>query len=259
MNKRVVVHAAQESGASGGGGEGQGQQVFQGMYGPWSIESSDKIEVRAYRAGLVTAATAFIVASSAAFLPHDAPLAAVLASALDPLYALGLSALGVSLLLIHIYVTPIKRALQSLWAIGALGSLALFFASVNGHEGAEGGLVRFVVDHPGAVWAVGPAFAALTGLVFKEGLCYGKIEAAALTFVIPTLLLGHLSGLMGEDVERVFLALWMALFTVFALRKFTQPIKDDIGDKSVFIFQALPIEKQEEILTKLKQRNGDTF
>ena len=30
-----------------------------------------------------------------------------------------------------------------------------------------------VASNPGAVWLVGPLFAALTGVAFKEGMCYG--------------------------------------------------------------------------------------
>lgn len=36
--------------------------------------------------------------------------------------------------------------------------------------------------------------AVAAGIAFKEGLCYGKFEAAALFFVTPLLLLGHLTG-----------------------------------------------------------------
>ncbi|CAI7790309.1 unnamed protein product [Closterium sp. NIES-53] len=89
-------------------------------------------------------------------------------------------------------------------------------------------------------------------------LCYGKLEAALLVFVIPTLLLGHLSGLMDVTVEKGLLAVWMALFAVFAARKFTQPVKDDIGDKSVFIFQALPEQQQQELLARLNMQNRDS-
>lgn len=48
---------------------------------------------------------------------------------------------------------------------------------------------------------MGPLFAALTGVAFKEGLCYGKGEAAALFFALPLLLLGHLSGWMPEGMQ----------------------------------------------------------
>ena len=46
-----------------------------------------------------------------------------------------------------------------------------------------------------------------------------------------------------------------ALVLVFAARKYTQPVKDDIGDKSVFQFQALPEDEQERRLAALRARS----
>ena len=46
-----------------------------------------------------------------------------------------------------------------------------------------------------------------------------------------------------------------ALVLVFAARKYTQPVKDDIGDKSVFQFQALPEDEQERRLSALRARS----
>lgn len=226
--------------------------MYAGVYGPWSIDDADRTEVFLYRAGLVTASSSFLLASSLAFLPADSPLLPPLLPLLDPLFALGASGLGLSLFLIHIYVTSIKRALQAMWLVGGLGALALGFG-LAGASGEGEGVVRYVLKHGGAVWAVGPMFAALTGLVFKEGLCYGKLEAAALVFVIPTLMLSHLSGVSDVGWEKGLLAVWMALFAVFAARKFTQPIKDDLGDKSVFMFQAMPSEEQEALLARLNR------
>ncbi|CAI5478684.1 unnamed protein product [Closterium sp. Yama58-4] len=224
VSKRAVTPRATAEGSGGkppGAGDGE---TFLGVYGPWKIEDSDRTEVFLYRAGLVTASLSFLLAASSAFLPPDSPLLPLFLPALDPLFALGVAGLG-----------------------------------TGGYAGREGvGVVEYVVGHGGGVWAVGPLFAALTGLVFKEGLCYGKLEAALLVFVIPTLLLGHLSGLMDVTVEKGLLAVWMALFAVFAARKFTQPIKDDIGDKSVFIFQALPEQQQQELLARLNMQNRDS-
>ncbi|MCO5567708.1 hypothetical protein L7F22_021402 [Adiantum nelumboides] len=197
-------------------------EVFQGMYGPWSIDSNDVREVLLYRAGLVTTAVTFVLSASRAFLPEDNSLSAFINQSSDVLYAIGAGGLGLSLFLIHIYVTPLKRTLQLLWAAGVLGSLvlALKFAAPQ-----DEGLVNFVLENRWAVWLVGPLFASLTGLVFKEGLCYGKLEAALLFFVIPAVLLGHLSGLADVKVELPLLFAWISLFGVFTARKFTQPIK----------------------------------
>ncbi|KAG7593154.1 hypothetical protein ISN45_Aa01g019720 [Arabidopsis thaliana x Arabidopsis arenosa] len=242
---RVIIRAVSNS--SQGAVDGT---VYKGVYGPWTIDQADVKEVILYRSGLVTAAASFVAASSAAFLPGDSWLTETIKQNRDLFYFVGASGLGLSLFLIHIYVTEIKRTLQALWALGFVGSLATYAALARP---AGDNLVHYVVDHPSAVWFVGPLFAALTGLVFKEGLCYGKLEAGLLTFIIPSVLLGHLSGVMNDEVKLVLLGTWMALFLVFAGRKFTQPIKDDIGDKSVFTFMSLSEDEKKAIVEKLKQ------
>ncbi|ESW14582.1 hypothetical protein PHAVU_007G000300 [Phaseolus vulgaris] len=228
--------------------------LYDGIYGPWTIDDSDVREVILYRSGLVTTATSFVVAAAAAaFLPDNTSLSTTLKQNLDLFYVLGSGGLGLSLFLIHIYVSEIKRALQALWVLGVLGSATTYFTLA---QPANKNLIQYVVDNPSAIWFVGPLFAALTGLVFKEGLCYGKLEAGLLTFVIPTVLLGHLTGLMDDGVKLTLLASWMTLFVIFAARKFTQPIKDDIGDKSVFMFNSLPDDERKTLLEKLEQQNS---
>lgn len=128
-----------------------------------------------YRSGLVTAATSFVAAASAAFLPDN--LRGLIEQNLDLLYVIGGGGLGLSLVLIHIYVTEIKRTLQALWALGVVGS-AVTYTSLAAPSGQ--GLVQYIVDNPTAIWFVGPLFAALTGLVFKEG----KKCAAIPTYVV---------------------------------------------------------------------------
>ncbi|CAA2975106.1 uncharacterized protein LOC111381243 [Olea europaea subsp. europaea] len=221
---------------------------YQGVYGPWTVESSDIQEVILYRSGLVISAASFVVASSTAFFPNNE----LIQRNLDLFFGVGACGLGLSLYLIHIYVTEIKRALQALWVLGVVGSLATYVTLAQ-PQGKS--LVEYVVENPTAVWFVGPLFAALTGLVFKEGLCYGKLEAGILTFIIPSILLGHLTGLVDDGSKVALLGVWMALFVVFAGRKFTQPIKDDIGDKSVFIFNALPEEEKRTLTEKLERQN----
>lgn len=205
-----------------------------------------------YRSGLVTAAASFIAAASVAFVPTDSLFGEIIKQNIDLFYTLGAAGLGLSLILIHIYVTEIKRTLQALWVLGVMGSLTTYTALARP---AGENLVQYVIDHPTAVWFVGSLFAALTGLVFKEGLCYGKLEAGILTFIIPSVLLGHLSGLMDDGVKLSLLGSWMVLFVIFAGRKFTQPIKDDIGDKSVFMFNALSEDEKKALIEKLEQQN----
>lgn len=72
-----------------------------------------------------------------------------------------------------------------------------------------------------------PCALARAGTCIKEGLCYGKPEAAALALLTPTLLLAHLAGLAGwqgnggfggADVERGLLAAALGACVVFAAR-----------------------------------------
>jgi uncharacterized integral membrane protein len=115
----------------------------------------------------VTAAASFVAAASAAFLPEGNPIASTVTGAADVMYACDGAGLDLSPVLIHIYVTPIKRFLQVLWAIGALGSVGTYLVAARP---LDEGLMQYVVDHPAVLWFVGPTFVVLTGLVFKEGM-----------------------------------------------------------------------------------------
>lgn len=115
-------------------------------------------------------------------------------------------------------------------------------------------LPAYVVDHPAAGWLVGPLFAAVTGLAFKEGLCYGKWEAALIFLLVPILILGHIAGLLPDEAQHTMVGAFAILFTIFAARKYTQPIKDDIGDKTIFEFQALTEEEQDAMLKELEPK-----
>eukprot|EP00887_Chlorella_sp_A99_P004158 scaffold23.g4158.t1 len=219
---------------------------FQGVYGTWEITDADVAEVVAYRAGLTVAASAFAAGTLGALLPADAPLAAALAARGDALAAAGAAGLGLSLALIHIYVDPLKKALQALAAAGAAGGAYLALTQPEP-------LPAYVAAHPGAVWLVGPLFAALTGVAVKEGICYGKPEAFALALLTPALLLGHLAGALGGDAERVLAAGVAGLLALFAGRKYTQPYKDDIGDGSVFALRKLSPGAQAARLAQLRE------
>ena len=213
---------------------------YEGAYGAWWLEESDRAEVYRYRAGLVTSGAAATAGCALALLSPDHG-----GAALEPLYFLSAAGLGVALWEVHMYLGGIKRFMQAMWGLGVAGSVAVA-ASV------DPALPLAVAEDPRLVWAVGPLFVALTGLAFKEGACYGKPEAAALFFLIPAVLLGHLTGITSEGVEGAGLACFMLLYAVFSGRKFSQPLKDDVGDKSVFLFQAMTPEEQEDAVRKLE-------
>jgi uncharacterized integral membrane protein len=197
----------------------QASIVYQGQFGEFSIDDHDRQSVIIYRGGLAIAALSFAIATVLAFLQGYVWI--------TPLYFIFWTALGVSLFTIHIYLKPLHLALQAFWAIGGLASIGLLFLSSEP-------LALYVYEHSIAILGIGFTFAALTGIFFKEAFCFNRFETKLLTPIVPSLLLGHLSGLLPLSWEQVLLCVWSVLFTVFATRKLIQPIPPDIGDKSVF-------------------------
>ncbi|KAL0053252.1 hypothetical protein WJX82_003282 [Trebouxia sp. C0006] len=227
------------------GAQAQDKLVYKGIYSDWTVEDQDVREVIAYRAGLNVAALALLVETAIVLTSADS----VPGIWQNAVVAAGVAGLGGSLYLVHMYVTPIKRFMQGLYGVGAAGAVGL--ALTQGGQSVP----QYVAEHPSSVWLVGPFFAAVTGLAFKEGACYGKPEAIALFFVTPVLLLGHLTGLVPQGGEKGLLLTFVALCTIFAGRKWTQAIKDDIGDKSVFMYQALPVEEQQQLDAERSMRH----
>lgn len=223
------------------------REEFQGMYGPWRIEKSDLIDVWTYRICISIVASTCIVES----VKHLRQDWVGMIPWLDDgsICLAGIAALGIALQQIHIYVTPLKRMLQLFWLLGAMG-----YGFLSLQESGGSTTMDLILQDGHATWFVGPLGAALTGITFKEGLCYGKKEAFVLTLLIPSLFLSHLFGfdrsLDGTIGQGLDVAV-CTLLLIFALRKYTQDVKDDIGDGSVFKFQKMSIEDQERLLRTL--------
>ncbi|QOV21332.1 DUF2301 domain-containing membrane protein [Anabaenopsis elenkinii] len=197
--------------------------VYQGQFGEFTINQSDRTSVIIYRAGLMVAALTFAIGSALVLFYHTPQTIA----ALTPLYLCFSLALGVSLLTIHIYMVALHRLLQIVWAIGSISALVLALSTSQP-------LAITVYNQPLTLFGIGFTFVALTGIFFKEAFCFNRLETKALTAIIPVLLLGHLVGILPPSGERVLLAAWAILLIIFALRKVFQAIPPDIGDKSVF-------------------------
>jgi uncharacterized integral membrane protein len=200
-------------------------EVYQGQFGEFTIDQSDRTGVMIYRSGLMIAAISFAIGTALVlFYNHPTTIAA-----LTPLYTCFSLSLGISLLTIHIYLAPLHRLLQAFWAIGSIASFVI------GHSETQP-FALTVYNHPLTILAIGFTFAALTGIYFKEAFCFHRLETKALTAIAPILLLGHLVGILPTQWEQVLLAAWAILFLVFAVRKAIQAIPADIGDKSVFAY-----------------------
>jgi uncharacterized integral membrane protein len=121
----------------------------------------------------------------------------------------------------------LHQILQIFWIIGSIS--ALIFA----HSDSQAFAIT-VYNQPLTILGIGFTFAALTGIYFKEGFCFNRLETKILTPIVPILLLGHLTGTLPNQAEKILLATWTICFLIFAVRKIIQPIPPDIGDKSVF-------------------------
>lgn len=199
-------------------------EVYQGQFGEFTITEGDRLGVIIYRLGLTLAAVSFTVGSGLILTQGPTSLVLSLLTLLFALFSLGL---GISLLTIHIYLLPLHRFLQICWGMGTI-SAVLFGVKMPQPLGL------FVYEHPISLLGIGFSFVALTGIYFKEAFCFNRLETKVLTFVVPVLLSGHLIGFLPLFAEKLLLTIWGALFLIFVMRKFIQPIPQDIGDKSVF-------------------------
>ena len=198
------------------------EERYEGVYGPFTITEVDRREVLGYRLALLTLAIA-----QAALLAQWRWLGPQL---LWPWLLPMAAGLGLALRWIHIYLRPLHRALQLFWLLGCLGLLGL--ASAAG----PAAMASAAAADGRWVWAIGPFFAALAGIGFKEFFCFRRPEAIGVTLLLPLALLGHLSGVIGADACGALLGLQAALLLVLCLRKFPMPAAADVGDKSVFAY-----------------------
>ena len=193
---------------------------FEGVYGRYKVTLADQKEVQFYRISVLICGVAFCGGISQWLI-------------LGPTYAwiwlvLMAISLGLALQWIHIYLRPLHNALKVLWALGCLG-----FLFIGLHEGTAM-MLSIISKKPIWTLIVGPFFAALTGLGFKEFFCFQRIEAIGLTLLVPIALIGHLSGVLNQSIVIISLGFASVLLIMLAIRKFGMDLAADIGDKSVF-------------------------
>ncbi|QNI86143.1 hypothetical protein SynPROS71_02378 [Synechococcus sp. PROS-7-1] len=204
---------------------------FEGVYGSFAITEQDRREVHRYRIALLVSGLAL----SAGLLQWWQ-----LGSELAWLWVLPLaSALGLALRWIHIYLRPLHQALKLFWLLGCLGWCVLL--ALNGPAAALTTLQR----QPLWILAIGPLFAAMAGIGFKEFFCFRRPEAIGLTLLLPIALLGRLINLLPADVCLALLTTAALLLVMMAIRKFGMDPAADIGDKSVFAY----LEAQRNVVT----------
>jgi uncharacterized integral membrane protein len=223
-----------------GAGSAGADPVFEGVFGPFTISAADRREVLHYRLALLALALSQLgLVLQVGLLGSGSPGSGLLGPGSAGSGVLGslplwpwllpmLAGLGLALRWIHIYLIPLHRALQLLWLLGCLGFGALALRA------GPNGMAEAVLEDGRWIWAIGPFFAALAGVGFKEFFCFRRPEAIGVTLLLPLALLGHLSGLLPPAACGALLALQALLLLVLCLRKFPMPAAADIGDKSVF-------------------------
>lgn len=194
---------------------------FDGVYGRWNLTQGDVDGVNIYRSALLVSA---ISAAAGIGLYHTSLTENTLLT--DALFAIHTAAFGVALSTIHIYVKPLHQMLKVLFASSLVGAAAIFATNFS--------IVNAVVENPVYLLAVGWQFVALTGLFFKESICFGRVEALGLTLLTPVIVGGHFLGVLDPGFVDSALTAYAAIYLFFAGRKFTQLPEADCGDLSVF-------------------------
>ena len=206
----------------------QGNSYFQssnsikGVYGDFIVTSNDKKEVFFYRLSILFCGLFFLIGITQWFTNGSDQIWIWL-------IAMSIS-IGLSLKWIHIYLRPLHQALIIFWVLGCIGFVILGF-----HFGLTN-IIYGLRENPKSILLIGPLFASLTGIGFKEFFCFRRIEAIGITIFIPIALIGYLTELTNERFTFAMLVVSSLLLLIMGIRKFNLPAEADIGDKSVFDF-----------------------
>ncbi len=195
---------------------------IKGVYGDFTVTSNDKKEVLFYRLSILLCGLFFSIGITQWFTHGSHQIW---------IWLLGLSiSIGLSLKWIHIYLRPLHQTLTIFWILGCFGFLILSY-----HFGLTN-LISGLKENPKSILLIGPLFASLTGIGFKEFFCFRRIEAIGTMVFIPIALIGYLTELANESFTFAMLVLSSLLLLIMGIRKFNLPAEADIGDKSVFDF-----------------------
>ena len=207
---------------------------IKGVYGDYIVTSKDKKEVLFYRLSILFCGLFFLIGIAQWFF---------IGSNQTWIWLLCITiSIGLSLKWIHIYLRPLHQTLTIFWALGCIGLMILSY-----HFGVKN-LMYGLRENPKSLLLIGPLFAALTGIGFKEFFCFRRIEAIGITIFIPISLIGYSSELANESFTFLTLVISSLLLLLMGIRKFNLPAEADIGDKSVFDY----LERQR------KQKLSDT-
>tara|TARA_Y100001968_G_scaffold227974_1_gene210742 strand:- start:136 stop:801 length:666 start_codon:yes stop_codon:yes gene_type:complete len=195
-------------------------QELMGLYGKYVITDADRREVKLYRFSVLICGISFLFGLTQWIIlgPNLVYLWLILM----------MIGLGSALKWIHIYIKLIQNSLQILWLIGCIGITTLMI-KFGANE-----ILSSLNNNRFLIIAVGPFFASLTGLGFKEFFCFRRPEAIGLTALLPITLLGYITNLISLNIVSILLLIASLMLMILSLRKFGIDPSLDIGDKSIF-------------------------
>tara|TARA_Y100001968_G_C19374987_1_gene727146 strand:+ start:98 stop:769 length:672 start_codon:yes stop_codon:yes gene_type:complete len=198
--------------------------IFNGIYGQYTINIQDKVEVRNYRISLLICAISMCLGIFNWFIIGES-------SSIIWLFTL---CIGLSLALhwIHIYIKEIHQILKFFLIAGVIGLIIIIGKFGINHA------LAVVLKQPSWTLALSPIFITLTGIGFKEFFCFRRPEAFGLTILLPIAILGHITNLINSNAVLTLISLSSILLLFLAVRKFGLDPALDIGDKSVFEYIA---------------------
>ena len=209
----------------------QPSNPIKGIYGDFIVTSNDKKEVLFYRLSILFCGLFFSIGIAQWFTNGSNQIW---------IFLLGMSiSMGLSLKWIHIYLRTLHQTLTIFWVLGCIGFVILAY-----HFGLTN-IIYGLRENRQSILLIGPLFAALTGIGFKEFFCFRRIEAIGITIFIPIALIGYLTELANERFTFAILLVSSLLLLLMGIRKFNLPSEADIGDKSVFDF----LESQRKLKT----------
>ncbi len=209
----------------------QSSNSIKGVYGDFIVTSNDKKEVLFYRLSILFCGLFFLIGIVQWMTTGSHEIW---------IWLLGMTiSIGLSLKWIHIYLRPLHQSLTIFWLLGCIGFVILAY-----HFGLTN-IIYGIRENPKSILLIGPLFASLTGIGFKEFFCFRRIEAIGITIFIPIALIGYLTQLANERFTFSMLLISSLLLLLMGIRKFNLPAEADIGDKSVFDF----LESQRKLRT----------
>ena len=197
------------------------QTEFEGVFGKYEITKDDIQEVKNYRMALfITAISLFAGISHWLIFGFQWVWIWIFMIAVS---------FGFALQWIHIYLKSLHNVLKILWLLGITG---IIYMAIRFGLNEMMSIIK--INHLWVI-AIGPLFASITGVSFKEFFCFRRPEALALTIFLPISLIGYITNTVSEIYTILLLYISSIFNLILTFRKFGMDANLDIGDKSIFM------------------------